>query len=114
MAIKRRPTPDPATEAAIEAFGDAAERPTETTSERPAAAKSVAAGRIPKKTAAAAVTPAAEWPTDVARTLLIRYPDLEMPALLTEVARLEERSQHSTAVRALRRGLEVLKNEAHS
>lgn len=55
--------------------------------------------------------PAAEWPADVAKTLLIRCPDFELPALLSDVARAEERSQHATALRALRRGLEILRDE---
>lgn len=108
MGIKRRPTIDPATEAAIEAFGEAAERPTEA----PIAQASPQPARpARKKVPTPPATPATEWPDDVAKTLLIRYPDLELPALLTDVARAEERSQHATALRALRRGLEILKDE---
>ena len=110
MAIKRRPTIDPATEAAIEAFGEAAERPTEALPIAQAS-RQTATRPAPKKASAPPATPATEWPADVAKTLLIRYPDLELPALLTDVARAEERSQHATALRALRRGLEILKDE---
>ena len=124
MPIKRRPTTDPATEAAIEAFGEAAERPPvatvttaapATTTSRPSAP-----GAAPKARAAAkprkspAPTPATEWPDDLAKTLLIRYPDMELPMLLAEVAQLVDRSQHATALRALRRGLEVLKDESRA
>ena len=115
MAFKKRGETDPEKEAAIEAFGDAAERPSETEPARGTglpAAKAATRTRTPKKTPPPAATPAAEWPEDIAKTLLIRYPDLELPTLLAEVARLEERSQHATAVRALRRGLEGMKNEA--
>lgn len=114
MAFKKRSESDLEKEAAIEAFGDAAERPSVTKPARSSSApatKPATPTRTPKKVPAPAVTPAAEWPEDIAKTLLIRYPDLELPALLAEVARLEERSQHATAVRALRRGLESMKNE---
>lgn len=111
MGIKRRPAIDPATEAAIEAFGEAAERPAEAPIAPQPASRTVATRPAPKKPSAPAATPAAEWPADVAKTLLIRYPDLELPALLGDVARAEERSQHATALRALRRGLEILKDE---
>lgn len=114
MAFKKRSESDLEKEAAIEAFGDAAERLSDTKPARPTsrqAAKSATTTRATQKVPAPAATPAAEWPEDIAKTLLIRYPDLELPALLAEVARFEERSQHATAVRALRRGLEVLKNE---
>jgi hypothetical protein len=116
MAFKKRSESDLEKEAAIEAFGDAAERPNDAEPVRAAgrpAVRPATTTRTPKKVPAPAVTPAAEWPEDIAKTLLIRYPDLELPALLVEVARFEERSQHATAVRALRRGLEILKNEAN-
>lgn len=111
MAIKRRPTIDPATEAAIEAFGEAAERPADAPLAPQPTSRPTATRPAPKKPTAPAATPAADWPADVAKTLLIRYPDLELPALLSDVARAEERSQHATALRALRRGLEILKEE---
>ena len=116
MAFKKRGDSDPAKEAAIEAFGDAAERPGETEPVRQPnrpATKTATTSRPPKKVPVRAATSAADWPADIAKTLLIRYPDLELPALLAEVAQFEERSQHATAVRALRRGLEVLKNEGN-
>lgn len=47
----------------------------------------------------------------MAKTLLIRWPDATLPAELAEVAGLEDRSQHKTALRALQRGLEVLRAE---
>lgn len=125
MPIKRRPTTDPATEAAIEAFGEAAERPAVATAvttaapavatPRPSTPRTAPKARAAAKPRKAPVpTPAAEWPEDLAKTLLIRYPDMELPMLLAEVAQLVDRSQHATALRALRRGLEVLKDESGS
>jgi hypothetical protein len=108
MAIKRRPSIDPAKEAAIEAFGEAAERPVISGESGPGYPKTVA---VPNTAPARTDQHVDHWPRDIAKTLLIRYPDLELPTMLGEVARLEERSQHATAVRALRRGLEVLKRE---
>lgn len=108
MAIKRRT--DPATEAAIEAFGAGAEAPTapavapQTSAARPA--RAAAARFAAKKTAARA--------EDVAKTFLIRYPDERLPLLLAEVAQLEDRSQHAVALRALRRGLDAMKADAES
>ncbi len=102
MAIKRRT--DPATEAAIEAFGAGAEAPI--APEAPTA----------KPARAAAARPAAKKPSaraeDVAKTFLIRYPDESLPLLLAEVAQLEDRSQHAVAIRALRRGLNAMKADA--
>ena len=96
MGIKRRPTIDPATEAAIEAFGEAAERPTEA----PIAQASPQPARpARKKVPTPPATPATEWPDDVAKTLLIRYPDLELPALLTDVARAVEIAASSATIR---------------
>lgn len=100
MAIKRRTPsaqPDPA---AIEAFGAAAEAPTE-----PVAAPVAA----PAETAPATPEPK---PSTAPRTLLIRYPDADLPRELAAVAAIEDRSQHATAVRALRRGLAILRAEA--
>ncbi len=47
------------------------------------------------------------WP----KNALIRYPNEDLPKLLAEVAALEERTHHATTLRALRRGLEVLREE---
>lgn len=99
MAIKKRPQAD---SAAIEAFGAAADAPTEP----------------PKPPAVPDRSPApvsnaqpGEWPADVAKTLLIRWPDAALPTELAAVAALEDRSQHKTALRALQRGLDVLRAE---
>ncbi|WP_440711733.1 hypothetical protein [Herbiconiux sp. YIM B11900] len=108
MAIKRRT--DPATEAAIEAFGAGAEALTS-----PAVAPRAPAARPSR---AAAARPAAKKPSgraeDVAKTFLIRYPDESLPLLLAEMAQIEDRSQHAVALRALRRGLEAMKADAES
>lgn len=91
MGIKRRPTADLA---AIEAFGDAAESP------------AVTPAQVRRD------EPSGEgWPDDLARTLLIRYRDPELPALLAEVARLDGRSQQMTAQRILRQGLQAALKE---
>jgi hypothetical protein len=103
MAIKRRT--DRATEAAIEAFGAGAETPA-----TPAApAKPARAATAPP--AVKKVAPRSE---DLAKTFLIRYPDESLPLLLAEVAVLEDRTLHGTALRALRRGLNAMKADAES
>lgn len=102
MAIKKRPQADPA---AIEAFGAAADTPPETPA--PVAATTAA----PRQVAPPCTPQPGEWPADVAKTLLIRWPDATLPSELAEIAGLEDRSQHKTALRALQRGLEVLRAE---
>lgn len=100
MAIKKRPQADPA---AIEAFGAAADTPPVT--------PAPVAPTPPRQVAPARSAQPGEWPADVAKTLLIRWPDATLPSELAEVAGLEDRSQHKTALRALQRGLEVLRAE---
>ncbi|PPF31239.1 hypothetical protein C5C10_14555 [Rathayibacter sp. AY1A3] len=115
MAIKKRPAVDPA---AIERFGDAADAPpapaaqAATTATTPlAVAKS--AGRA-AGTAKRPVESAGEWPSGLGRTLLVRWPDPALAKELAEVAALEDRSQHKTALRALQRGLEALRADHQS
>lgn len=55
-----------------------------------------------------------EWPANVPKSLLIRWPDAALAVELAEVAALEDRSQHKTALRAMQRGLEVLRAEHRS
>jgi hypothetical protein len=101
MAIKRRtPATQPDPEA-IEAFGAAAEAPT-------VAVPTRAAERVPGVVA----DDEHKIPKTAPRTLLIRYPSTELPLELAAVAALEDRSQHATALRALRRGLAILRAEA--
>jgi len=97
MAIKKR---EPVDQARIEAFGAAADVPPEV----PAAN-----ARPPK--APTAATPASDggWPADLPRTFLLRWPDPELRRELEEVANLEDRTLHKTAVRAMRLGIEALK-----
>jgi len=97
MAIKKRPQPD---QARIEAFGAAADEPVTPT---PAPAATAAPTR--------AAAPAGEWPADVPKSMLIRWPDAALATELAQVAALEDRSQHKTALRALQRGLEILRAE---
>lgn len=103
MAVKRRGTKTSVDSKAIEEFaaraadqdlpvqGQTTEK-TETTADRTADSGQV-------------------WPAGVPKTLLVRYPDPTIPQMLAELARLDERSQHAIAVRALKRGLDALKNE---
>ena len=95
MAIKKRPQPD---QSRIEAFGAAADEPV-TPTPAPATAPTRAAA------------PAGEWPADVPKSMLIRWPDAALATELAQVAALEDRSQHKTALRALQRGLEILRAE---
>lgn len=97
MGIKKRAQPD---QARIEAFGAAADDPATPT---PAAAPTA----VPAKTTAVA----APWPVDVPKSMLIRWPDAALAIELAQVAALEDRSQHKTALRALQRGLEILRAE---
>ncbi|MEV8241993.1 hypothetical protein AB0O90_17240 [Microbacterium testaceum] len=109
MAIKKRTTTGkertPEEAAAIEAFGAAADTPPAPTRPAPAT-QARQAPAAPRRSAAAP-----EWPEGVSKTLLIRYPDAELAIELADVAALEDRSQHKTAVRALQRGLEILRAE---
>lgn len=104
MAIRKRPSERKVDEAAIEAFASAAEVDSPANGHSAPQLQVARRGRVPSS----------GWPDNVARSLLVRYPDPELPALLAEVAALEERSNNATAVRALRRGLEILMNEANS
>lgn len=104
MAIKKRPPVDPQREAEIDAFGDAAEQPP---AAAPAAAPAVTQAATPRSTPKVVATA----PEKTAKTLLIRYPDDELPLLLAEVAGKIDRSQHATALRALRRGLDAMKGD---
>lgn len=100
MAVKRRGTKTTVDSKAIEEFASRAadqdrpvqEQATETTSARSAGNSQA-------------------WPAGVPKTLLVRYPDPTIPQMLAELARLDERSQQAIAVRALKRGLDALKNE---
>lgn len=97
MAIKKRASVDPAR---IEAFGDAADIPP----------NAPAADPRPAKTPTAATPPSGGgWPADLPRTFLLRWPDPELRRELEEVANLEDRTLHKTAVRAMRLGIEALK-----
>lgn len=115
MAIKKRPAIDPA---AIERFGDAADAPptTSTPSAAPAVTPRAAAQPVETETGTAKqpTENAGEWPSGLGRTLLVRWPDPALAKELVEVAALEDRSQHKTALRALQRGLEALRAEHQS
>ena len=102
MAIKKRPPVDPQREAEIDAFGDAAEQP---------AVAAPATTRVATSRSTSTPKTVAVAPDKTAKTLLIRYPDDELPLLLAEVAGNIDRSQHATALRALRRGLDAMKGD---
>jgi hypothetical protein len=105
MAIKKRTQQERDREARIEAFGAAAEVSTEPT---PVAQAAVPAAALSgDRQPASAAGESRSWP----KNALIRYPNEELPKLLAEVAALEERTHHATTLRALRRGLEVLREE---
>ena len=108
MAIKKRTQQERDREARIEAFGAAAE---------PRASEAVVAS-VPEPVAQAATplgdrrpAPTGGEPRTWPKNALIRYPNDELPRLLAEVAALEERTHHATTLRALRRGLEILREE---
>ena len=107
MAIRKRTAIDPA---AIERFGDAADAPP--TPAVPAATPPAAVE--PAGTAKQPAESAGEWPSGVGRTLLVRWPDPTLAKELAEVAAIEDRSQHKTALRALQRGLEAIRAEHQS
>lgn len=112
MAIAHNKPKTPAErEAAIVAFGRQADSLDEPAPEKPTDPTPAKQESAPSA-ARAGVKSAGEWPVGMAKNLLIRYPDPQIPTMLAELARLEERSQHAAAVRALRRGLEVLLAES--
>jgi len=108
MAIKKRTQQERDREARIEAFGAAAEarsnEPAPALAPEPAAPSAAPSG---DRQPAPAVGEQRPWP----KNALIRYPNEDLPKLLAEVAALEERTHHATTLRALRRGLEVLRDE---
>ncbi|WMY80066.1 hypothetical protein [Citricoccus sp. I39-566] len=107
MAIKKR-----SKSAVIEAFGEAAERPVGSGQDsRDSEGVVVAPARSSRSASTGRREAAGEWPEGVARTMLIRWPDPELAAELDAVAKMDDRSQHATAIRALRRGLEAIKGE---
>lgn len=104
MAIKKRTPVDPAK---IEAFGAAADAPTEPLQASAPESKAQPAARTTTRT-----TSTGEWPEGTSKTFLLRWgKNPELPALLAEVAELEDRTLQKTAVRALQRGLEVIRAE---
>jgi hypothetical protein len=109
MAIKKRTQQERDREARIEAFGAAAEaRSNEAApAAAPAAPVAPAAATSGDRQPAPVAGEQRAWP----KNALIRYPNEDLPKLLAEVAALEERTHHATTLRALRRGLEVLRDE---
>lgn len=103
MAIRKRERPA-IDSAAIEAFGDAADAPTEAASGQRANAPASGATSSPAE--------ANEWPAGMSKTFLLRYPDPTIPAAIEELQDLLSRNKHQTILLALRRGLDALRREA--
>ncbi|WP_298044705.1 hypothetical protein [uncultured Citricoccus sp.] len=99
MAFKQR-KPAPIDPVDIEAFAAGAENPAAVENAQSTATSSAVKDRR-----------VGEWPAEVARTMLIRWPDPTLAVELATVAKMDDRSQHATALRALQRGLEILKSE---
>ena len=103
MAIKKRSASEKARDEAIEAFGNAAEpllTPPAATTERGTPIRP-------------SVTPSLSDSRDkvTARTMLLRFDeDRELMDLLADVAKLEGRKKHPMALRALRIGLEQVRD----
>jgi hypothetical protein len=113
MPIKKRPPVDPAArEAAIEAFGKAANydpaTEVETAAPTPAPQRTVGAARRANP-ARAKVKPAGEKAE--VKPMLMRF-DSDQHELLKEVAALEGRSMHNMALTALIPALEAIR-DAH-
>lgn len=103
MAIRKRERPA-IDSAAIEAFGDAADAPTEAASGQRA--------NVPASGAASSPAEASEWPAGMSKTFLLRYPDPTIPVAIEELQDLLSRNKHQTILLALRRGLDALRREA--
>ncbi|MFZ4843970.1 hypothetical protein [Mycetocola saprophilus] len=102
MAIRKR---EPVEQAKIEAFGAAADTPLSD----PALSVNAPVPRVTARPSEKATQTAA---SDLPKTFLIRWgDDVDLALELAEIAKLEDRSQHKTALRALRRGLEVMREE---
>lgn len=102
MAIRKRPARE--REEAIEAFGNGAE---------PLLLSTAAVDQKTTRPVRPSVTPRMTDARDkeTARTMLLRFDDdMDLAELLAEVAQLEGRKKHPMALRALRIGLEQVKD----
>ena len=94
MVKPRRPA-DPA---AIAAFGAAADEPSR-----------VVGGVVHTPAPpTSSKEPAGDWPTGVPKALQLRFKNPEDALLLQQLTTKLDRSQHDTALRAFRRGLETM------
>jgi len=107
MALKRRGPADIARDAAIEAFGDAADVTEGPKLENPSATP---ASQTKKKPVGPLHLPSAEGKTGPTTMLLRFKDDMELMDLLDQVAALEGRKKHPMALRALRIGLEQVRD----
>lgn len=102
MAIKKRTS---ASAAEIEAFGDAADAPPKAMATTPVHTPETISDTGQQ-------APSVEgWPTGHPKTFLIRWPNADLVMELEAVAKLEDRSKHQTILRALERGLRVMRLE---
>lgn len=102
MAIRKRPAPTALDNAAIEAFGDAADvraEPSRATKPTATSGAQLSAGE-------------GTWPEGISKTFLLRYPDASIPVAIEELQDLIGRNKHQTVLLALRRGIDALRREA--
>lgn len=112
MAIKKRPPRPALDDAAIEAFGKAADAPAERPAASPAPEPDKPRTAAPATRPTSTPTAAAEWPVGISKTFLLRYPDPSIPVAIEELQDLVGRNKHQTILLALRRGVEALRREA--
>lgn len=101
MAIKKRPVVA-LDNAAVEAFGEAADAPVEQAGQSKHVPTSPLHGSPEVGT----------WPEGVSKTFLLRYPDASIPIAIEELQDLVGRNKHQTVLLALRRGIDALRREA--
>lgn len=112
MAIKKRPPRPALDDAAIEAFGKAADTPAEPVASPPAPEPEKLRAAAPATRQGSTPAAAPEWPAGISKTFLLRYPDPSIPVAIEELQDLVGRNKHQTILLALRRGVEVLRREA--
>lgn len=119
MAIKRRERPA-IDDAAIDSFGDAADVSPAVALEAAADAERLAAANgeheqevaRTSKRAGASLAGATEWPPELSKTFLLRFPNPSIPLHVEELQEILGRNKHQTILLALRRGLDALSAEA--
>lgn len=105
MVIKKRTPEEEARAAAIDAFAGGA---TPAAAAPPAVEPSTPSAPAPTRRQAPPKPPADEDAESIALTMLLRFPDADLPTRLQRLAAADDRSKHYIALRALEAGLEVL------